>query len=66
MVERSAPNAKPHPRPAEERGFLSKTLGSLTQVLVWLVLSLVFLIAAEWIGMAFFWPAQGQGHNEAM
>ncbi|MCI0668737.1 MAG: TIGR03747 family integrating conjugative element membrane protein [Methylococcaceae bacterium] len=62
MAERTAPAR----HPAEQRGFLAKTSGNLIQVLLLLALSLMFSIAAEWIGMAFFWPDQGRRHSEAM
>lgn len=62
MAERSAAQR----RPGEEQGLVSATLTRVSQALVLLVVSLLFSIAMEWIGMAFYWPEQGARHSATM
>ena len=47
-------------------GAISQVLAGLAQCLKWLILSLVFSILIEWIGMAFWWEEQGVAHSRQM
>ena len=47
-------------------GAISQGLTGLAQCLKWLILSLVFSILIEWIGMAFWWEEQGVAHSRQM
>ena len=47
-------------------GVISQGLTGLAQCLKWLILSLVFSILIEWIGMAFWWEEQGAAHSRQM
>ncbi len=38
-------------------------LGALLQLIYWLLLSLLFSIIVEWIGMVFWWPDEGANHS---
>ena len=42
-------------RPPAEPGTFARLFTGLAQCLKWLVLSLVFSIVFEWIGMVFWW-----------
>jgi integrating conjugative element membrane protein (TIGR03747 family) len=53
-------------RPVAEPGTISRLLTGLAQGLKWLLLSLVFSILIEWIGMAFWWEEQGLLHSRQM
>ena len=53
-------------RPAAEPGTLARALTGLAQCLKWLLLSLVFSILLEWIGMVFWWEEQGVQHSRQM
>jgi integrating conjugative element membrane protein (TIGR03747 family) len=55
------------PRRGEVRqGPISRGLTTLVQVLTWLLLSLVFSVLVEWVGMVLWWPEEGLGHSRAM
>ena len=55
------------PRRAEVRqGLVSRLLALLGHAIKWLVLSLVFSILTEWIGLAFWWPDEGLDHSRRM
>ncbi|RME17962.1 MAG: TIGR03747 family integrating conjugative element membrane protein, partial [Alphaproteobacteria bacterium] len=45
---------------------MSRFLTTLAQGVKWLLLSLVFSILTEWVGMAFWWPEQGLDHSRDM
>ena len=47
-------------------GAISQVLTGLAQCLKWLILSLVFSVLIEWIGMAFWWEEQGVAHSRQM
>jgi integrating conjugative element membrane protein (TIGR03747 family) len=47
-------------------GAISQVLTGFAQCLKWLILSLVFSILIEWIGMAFWWEEQGVAHSRQM
>ncbi|NIB44040.1 TIGR03747 family integrating conjugative element membrane protein [Pseudomaricurvus alkylphenolicus] len=49
-----------------QRGFWSNLLTGFAQCLKWLVVSLLFSIIVEWIGMTFWWEAQGIDHSQQM
>ena len=54
-------------RPREVRqGLLSRLLTTIAQGVKWLLLSLLFSIAIEWIGMTLWWPDEGLEHSRAM
>ena len=55
------------PRRREVRqGLISRFLTTLARGVKWLLLSLVFSILTEWVGMAFWWPEQGLDHSRDM
>ena len=55
------------PRRREVRqGLISRFLTTLAQGVKWLLLSLVFSILIEWVGMALWWPEQGLDHSRDM
>jgi integrating conjugative element membrane protein (TIGR03747 family) len=54
-------------RPADVRqGLLSRLFTLLAQGIQWLLLSLLFSILIEWIGMVLWWPDQGLDHSRQM
>ena len=53
-------------RAVAEPGTVSRLLTGIAQCLKWLFLSLIFSILVEWIGMMFWWEAQGLGHSRQM
>ncbi len=53
-------------RPPAEPGTFARLFTGLAQCLKWLVLSLVFSILFEWIGMVFWWEEQGVLHSRQM
>lgn len=60
-------NATADPRRREVRqGLLSKTLTAFAHAIKWLLLSLVFSILIEWLGMTLWWPEQGLDHSRDM
>ena len=55
------------PRRREVReGLLSKCLTTVAQGIKWLLLSLLFSILTEWVGMAIWWPEEGLNHSRTM
>ena len=52
--------------PVAQPGLFSRGLTAFAQCLKWLVLSLVFSILMEWIGMLWWWPEQGVQHSRQM
>jgi integrating conjugative element membrane protein (TIGR03747 family) len=55
------------PRRREVRqGLISRLLTTAAQGIKWLLLSLVFSVLVEWVGMTFWWPEEGLGHSRAM
>ncbi len=55
------------PRRREVRqGLISSTLTSLAKGLQWLLLTLLFSILTEWVGMVFWWPEEGPQHSRSM
>ena len=53
-------------RPPAEPGTFARLLTGLAQCLKWLVLSLLFSIGFEWLGMVFWWEEQGVQHSRQM
>lgn len=54
-------------RPQDVRqGLISRVLTTIAQGLKWMLLSLVFSILIEWIGMVFWWPEEGLNHSRDM
>ena len=61
--------AKPSQYPPQKRkepGLLGKLFSTLVQLVFWLLVSLIFSIAIEWIGIAYFWPEQGANHAKSV
>lgn len=53
--------------PREPRtGMVSGALEAAANVLKWLLLSLLFSILTEWVGMVWWWPEAGSAHSRAM
>ena len=53
-------------RPISQPGIFSRILTALAQAFKWLLLSLLFSIAIEWIGMVFWWQELGLEHSRQM
>ena len=53
-------------RPVAQPSTLSRILTGLAHCLKWLLLSLLFSIVLVWIGMLFWWEAQGLQHSRQM
>ncbi len=53
-------------RPVLQRGLLAKSLTAAAKILQWLLLSLLFSILVEWVGMVFWWPDEGLDHSRIM
>jgi len=53
-------------RTAVRRSTFSRVLTGLAQALKWLLVSLLLSILIEWIGMGFWWEAQGPAHSQQM
>ena len=49
-----------------QRGLIAKSLTATAKVIQWLLLSLVFSILVEWIGMLLWWPDEGLDHSRHM
>jgi integrating conjugative element membrane protein (TIGR03747 family) len=59
--------APPDPRRRDvQQGLISNFFTTLAQGIKWLLLSLVFSILTEWVGMAIWWPEEGREHSRAM
>lgn len=61
MVEATDPR-----RPVSPPGTLSRCLSGVGHAVKWLVISLVFSIVIEWVGMIFWWPDEGAAHSRDM
>lgn len=53
-------------RTAIRQGIITKGLATIAQALKWLLFSLLFSIAIEWIGISLWWPEQGLEHSRVM
>ena len=49
-----------------QQGLISKILTAIAKVIQWLLLSLLFSIIIEWVGMVLWWPDEGLDHSRAM
>ena len=49
-----------------EGGLISKSLTAIAKIIQWLLLSLVFSILIEWVGMVLWWPEEGIEHSRTM
>jgi len=61
MTEASDPR-----RPLARPGTFARFLTGIAQCLKWLVLSLLFSVVLEWLGMLFWWQEQGIQHSRQM
>ena len=52
--------ADPRRRVAQE-GLITRSLTATAKVIQWLLLSLLFSIIVEWVGMVLWWPDEGTG-----
>ena len=53
-------------RPISQPGTSSRILTALAQALKWLLVSLLFSVVIEWLGMMFWWEEQGLAHSRQM
>ena len=53
-------------RKPKQEGVIAKTFGVIAKTAFWLLISLIFSIAVEWIGMTVWWPDEGAAHSEQM
>lgn len=53
-------------RPVARPGAVSRVLTGIAQCIKWILVSLVFSILIEWIGMVFWWEEQGLAHSRQM
>ena len=49
-----------------QEGLISKSLTATAKAIQWLLLSLLFSIIIEWIGMVAWWPEEGIEHSRNM
>jgi len=49
-----------------QQGLISKSLTAIAKIMQWLLLSLLFSIITEWVGMVLWWPDEGLDHSRAM
>ncbi len=49
-----------------QQGLISKILTAIAKVIQWLLLSLLFSIVIEWVGMVLWWPDEGLDHSRTM
>ncbi|MGS2722108.1 TIGR03747 family integrating conjugative element membrane protein [Porticoccus sp. GXU_MW_L64] len=61
------PRQQNYPPPRrKEPGPIGRLLSSITQFVVWLLVSLILSILMEWVGMAYFWPEEKSEHAKAV
>ena len=53
-------------RAAVQQGLIARSLTATAKVIQWLLLSLLFSILIEWVGMVIWWPEEGMNHSRAM
>ena len=53
-------------RTAARPGILSRIFGTAARLVMWILLSLVFSVIIEWVGMTLWWPQQGNDHSREM
>ena len=49
-----------------QEGLISKSLTATAKAIQWLLLSLLFSIIIEWVGMVIWWPEEGIEHSRTM
>ena len=49
-----------------QEGLISKSLTAIAKIIQWLLLSLLFSIIIEWVGMVLWWPDEGLDHSRTM
>ena len=49
-----------------QQGLISKSLTAIAKIIQWLLLSLLFSIITEWVGMVLWWPDEGLDHSRTM
>jgi len=49
-----------------QEGLISKSLTGAAKVIQWLLLSLVFSVIVEWVGMVLWWSDEGIDHSRTM
>ena len=59
------PAVDPRRRVVQE-GLIAKSLTAVAKILQWLMLSLLFSILTEWVGMVLWWPDEGVEHSRTM
>jgi len=64
-VRRSQPASDPRRAPVQQGGFFAVLRAGSTAVR-WLLISLVFSILTEWLGMVWWWPDEGLEHSRNM
>ena len=57
--------AEPRRRVVQD-GLISKSLTAAAKTIQWVLLSLVFSIIIEWIGLVLWWPEEGIEHSRTM
>lgn len=58
-------NVSPPPR-RKEPGIIGSLFSFILELLSWFIISLIFSILVEWVGMVYFWPEQGLKHAESV
>ncbi len=61
-----ATSRQPSAQHTTEQGVISTLLTSVIKLVFFLLLTLVFSILTEWIGMTVIWPEQGRQHSQQM
>ena len=65
MARRPAPTREAAHQAARQ-GFVARTVSRIGKAIRWLLLSLLFSIVVECLGIAFWWPDSGLGHSQQM
>ena len=53
-------------RAVVQQGFISRSLTATAKIIQWLILSLLFSIIIEWVGMVVWWSDEGLTHSRTM
>ncbi|MEE9413450.1 MAG: TIGR03747 family integrating conjugative element membrane protein [Methylococcales bacterium] len=61
-----ATSRQPSAQQATEQGVIGSLLTGVIKLMFFLLLTLVFSILTEWIGMTLIWPEQGKQHSQQM
>jgi len=65
MARQPTPNRDASPHPAR-KGFVAAMLGRAGKAIRWLMLSLLFSVVIECVGMVIWWPEAGLDHSRQM